>query len=91
MGKYGSELTGFKADPRDPLTFYVNIQHPSTHDYDDALWVISHDVTAYCGCNSAKNHGKYVSCVAGAAKDLGIKGDEKDALMDMAASSSCGK
>ncbi len=91
LGKYGSEPTGFKVDPRDPMTFYVNVQHPSAHNNNDSLWVIKHDVTESCDCQSAKSHGKYVSCVAHAARDLGIKGDKKDALMDLAASSNCGK
>jgi hypothetical protein len=89
LGKYGSEGTGFKNDPRDPFTWYIAIQHPASGN--DALWTISHDVSQYCGCQTAKNHGKYVSCIAHTAKDLGIRGEEKDALMDIAANSSCGK
>ena len=91
LGKYGSEPTGFKNDPRDPFTWYVNIQHPSTHGNNDALWVIKHDIADECGCQSSRNHGTYVSCVAHAAKDLGITGSIKDALMNVAAKSSCGK
>lgn len=91
LGTYGSEPTGFKNDPRDPFTWYVNIQHPSTHGNNDALWVIKHDVADSCGCQSAKNHGAYVSCVAHAAKDMGISGSIKSALMNVAAQSSCGK
>jgi secreted PhoX family phosphatase len=91
LGKYGSEPTGFKVDPRDPLTWYVNIQHPSAHGNNDALWVIKHDIADMCGCESARNHGQYVRCVAKSAKTLGIQGDIKDALMEVAAKSSCGK
>lgn len=91
LGNYGSEPTGFKNDPRDPFTWYVNIQHPSDHGNNDALWVIKHDVTDSCDCQAASNHGKYVSCVSKAAKDLGINGLIKDALMEVAANSSCGK
>jgi hypothetical protein len=90
LGKYGSEPTGFKIDPRDPFTWYVNIQHPSEQNYNDALWVIKHDVTESCDCEAAANHGSYVSCVAESAKALGIRGSIKSALMDVAANSSCG-
>ena len=92
LGNYGSEPTGFKADPRDPFTFYVHVQHPgSAYNNDDALWVIRHDVTNACDCQTATNHGKYVSCVTKAAKSMGIKGEMKSYLMDVAAMSSCGK
>ncbi len=88
LGKYGSEPTGFRNDPRDPFTWYVNIQHPSTYGNNDALWVIKHDIADECGCQSSKNHGAYVSCVTQAAKDLGINGSIKSALMNVAAKSS---
>lgn len=91
LGDYGSEPTGFKADPRDPFTFYVNIQHPSKQGNNDALWKIKHDIADLCGCDGAANHGKYLSCVAKATKTLGIKGRLKSALMGLAANSSCGK
>lgn len=91
LGKYGSEPTGFKADPRDPFTWYVNIQHPSTHGNNDALWIIKHDIANECGCQSSKNHGAYVSCIAHATKNLGISGLVKDGLMNVAATSDCGK
>ncbi|MCB1986618.1 MAG: DUF839 domain-containing protein [Burkholderiales bacterium] len=91
LGNYGSEPTGFKNDPRDPFTWYVNVQHPSTHGNNDALWIIKHDIADLCGCQSSKNHGAYVSCVAHAAKDLGINGSIKSALTNVAAKSSCGK
>lgn len=91
LGKYGSEPTGFKNDPRDPFTWYVNIQHPSTHGNNDALWVIKHDIADECDCQSSRNHGAYVSCVAHVAKDMGISGSIKQALMNVAANSSCGK
>lgn len=38
LGPFGSEGTGFIADPNDPNRFYVNIQHPSSGN--DALWAI---------------------------------------------------
>ena len=91
LGKYGSEPTGFKNDPRDPFIWYVHVQHPSTHGNNDALWIIKHDIADECGCQSSKNHGAYVSCVAHAAKDMGISGSIKQALMKVAAKSSCGK
>jgi len=91
LGKYDSEPTGFRNDPRDPFTWYVNIQHPSAYGNNDALWVIKHDITDECNCQSSKNHGAYVSCVTHAAKNLGISGSIKDALMNVAAKSSCGK
>lgn len=91
LGKYGSEPTGFKNDPRDPFTWYVNIQHPETYGFNDSMWIIKHDIADVCGCQSSRNHGVYVSCVAQAAKDLGITGSIKAALMNVAAKSSCGK
>lgn len=89
LGKYGSEPTGFKVDPRDPFSWVVAIHHPSSGN--DALWSISHDVTNSCDCQSAGNRGQYVSCVARAAESPGINGEEKDALMEIASRSSCGK
>jgi len=91
LGKYGSEPTGFRVDPLDPFTWYVNIQHPSGQGNNDSLWIIKHDVTETCNCQTAKNHGNYVSCVAKASKVLGIKGMIKDNLMEVAANASCGK
>ena len=90
LGQYGSEPTGFKADPRDPFTWYVNIQHPSGQGNNDALWVIKHNIADSCDCQAAGNHGRYVSCVAKSAKEMGIRGSIKSALMDLAANSSCG-
>jgi len=91
LGRYGSEPTGFKNEARDPLTWFVNIQHPSGQGDNDALWIIKHDVAEMCNCQSASNHGKYVSCIAQASKDLGVKGMIKDNLLEVAANSSCGK
>lgn len=91
LGDYGSEPTGFKNDPRDPFTWYVHVQHPSKQGNNDSLWMIKHDVTESCDCQAANNHGQYVSCVAHATRKLGIKGSVKDALMQVAASSQCGK
>jgi len=91
LGEYGSEPTGFKNDPRDPFTWYVNIQHPTAQGNNDALWIIKHDVTKSCNCQSARNHNEYVSCIGRSAKKLGIKGQEKVALMEVAVKSSCGQ
>ncbi len=85
LGKYGSEPTGFIIDPRDPFTWLVAIQHPSAHENNDALWYIRHDVSEGCDYLSAKNQGEYVSCITKAAKDLGINGQIKAALLDVAA------
>jgi len=90
LGDYNSEPTGFKVDPRDPYTWYVNIQHPCDFGCNDALWVIKHDVADSCSCEASASHGKYVSCIAGAAKELGIMGSMKAALIEVAVSSSCG-
>ena len=87
LGKYGSEPTGFIIDPRDPFTWLVAIQHPSAFENNDALWYIRHDVSEACDYLSAKNQGEYVSCITKAAKDLGIKGQIKAALLDVAANS----
>ncbi len=91
LGKYGSEPTGFKNDPRDPFTFFVNIQHPTAHQHNDSLWMIKHDVADECGCDDAPNHGQYVSCVAKSTKEMGIGGEIRQAMMEVAATSSCGK
>ncbi|MEA1888248.1 MAG: DUF839 domain-containing protein [Pseudomonadota bacterium] len=91
LGDYNSEPTGFKVDPRNPFTWYVNVQHPCDYDCNDALWVIKHDVADLCDCQGSRNHGAYVSCVSKAAKRFGIKGETKGALMEVAANSSCGK
>ena len=87
LGKYSSEPTGFIIDPRDPFTWLVAIQHPSAFENNDALWYIRHDVSEACDYLSAKNQGEYVSCITKAAKDLGIKGQIKAALLDVAANS----
>ena len=91
LGDYDSEPTGLKIDPRDPFTWYVNVQHPCDYDCNDALWMIKHDVTLSCNCQDSRNHGTYVSCVARVAKRLGINAEVKNALMEVAANSSCGK
>ena len=88
-GKYGSELTGFKVDRRNPFSWVVAFQHPSSGN--DALWSISHDVTRSCDSQSAGNRGQFVSCIARAARSRGIKGEKQDALMDIANDSSCGR
>lgn len=91
LGNYGSEPTGFKNDPRDPFTWYVNIQHPTAHGHNDSLWVIKHEIADMCGCEESRNHGKYMRCVSKAAKKLGIKRSQRFGLMEVAAKSSCGK
>jgi hypothetical protein len=63
----------------------------SDYDNSDSMWVLKHDVTKSCDCQAAANHGEYVSCVAHATKDLRIKGEIKQAFMEVAANSSCGK
>src|SRR5262245_22304362 len=50
---------------------------------------------AECGCVTATNHGKYVSCVAHVANDLADSGDLpkecKGEVVSCAAQSTCGK
>ena len=91
LGQYGSEPTGFKNDPRDPFTFYVNIQHPTSHGHNDSLWVIKHDIADMCGCQDTRFRAQYVKCVSKAAKKLGIQRSMRNDLVEVAANSSCGK